>query len=81
MPNYYQGEEKRSSLGKQIRLTLDNEITHLRMLYSSLYRAEKQHLPANSVRALQAACQQAAMNIQKMGLPQHRVEEIRKQVS
>jgi hypothetical protein len=77
----YRGEERRSSLGRQFRHHIDEEVTQLRMLYSSLHQGKQHSLPAESILAIEAACVKAAEKIQKLGFPKHRIEDIRKQVS
>lgn len=81
MQKPFRSGEKRSAQGKKIRLSLDNEVMRLRMLYSSLYRARKQNMPNESVQALSIACNRAAADVQKLGLPQQRIEAIKRQVS
>lgn len=72
--------ERRGSWSRQHRQNLEGEVVRLRLLCSAFYRAKHQVLPPSSVCALGAAYLQACNEVQKLGLPQHRVEEIRQQL-
>jgi len=77
--NHYSGKERRSSLGQQVRRRLEQDVEQLKILFSTLHHAHTQHLPEGSCRALEKACLKLGEQLQKEGLAEHRIVEIRRE--
>jgi hypothetical protein len=76
----YNGSEKRSSLNKRHRPVLDDELTKFKFIYSTLHQAKTQHLPPQSILALERACEIITKEVHKMGMPIERINSIKHQI-
>jgi uncharacterized protein (UPF0248 family) len=77
----YLGKERRGAISKKLRPTLDHNLDQLRLLYSTLTQSKKQKLPTSTVKAIEHACETLTKKVHKLGLPYHRITEIREATS